>query len=165
MNPYFAYAHKISLPDPVRYLGGIEISADKVAQPQKAEVPANLRSTLLLTSLFSFLSWNHVLYLWFIINLALLIVIPWLTLRLLPPSLQLTPGLQWLIAFGFYASKAFRSALLVGQPSILVFCLMIVTLLLRQSHWMWAGLALGMAFGKYSLSLPIVVFLMLEKRF
>ena len=42
---------------------------------------------------------------------------------------------------------------------------MIVTLLLRQRYWFWAGVALGIALGKYSLALPVVIFLLFEKRF
>lgn len=165
INPYTAYVDRILLPEPAHYLFGSDIAPDKVVQPGLAMIPANTASTLLFSSLLSFIPWNPVKYIWFVFNLALILAIPWLTLRLLPPSLRLTNGLQWLIALSFYSLKGQRVALVNGQPSILVFFLMIVTLLLRQSHWVWAGLAFGVALGKYSLSFPVVIFLLLEKRF
>jgi hypothetical protein len=73
--------------------------------------------------------------------------------------------LQWLAAFSFYAMKGPREAAVTGQSTVMVFFWMVVTLLLYKSHWLWAGLALGIALGKYSLSLPICLFLLLERRF
>ena len=165
INPYTAYVDEILLPEPAHYVFGSEVVPDQVVQPGLAIIPANTASTLLLSSLLSFIPWNPVKYIWFVFNLGLILAIPWLTLRLLPPSLRLTNGLQWLTALSFYSLKGQRVALVNGQPSILIFFLMIVTLLLRQSHWVWAGLALGVALGKYSLSFTVVIFLLLEKLF
>jgi hypothetical protein len=95
----------------------------------------------------------------------MIVAIPWLALRLVPALLLFPWQLKWVVALSFYAMKGPRVAIANGQPSILVFFLMIVTLLLRQRHWLWAGIALGVALSKYSIALPVVIFLLLEKRF
>lgn len=165
INPYAAYAEKLTLPGPVHYLDGSVVPPEDVAQPKLGLVPANTAPVLLLLSLLSFFPWLIAKSIWLACNVALIIAIPWLAMRLLPPSLLLARPLQWLAAFSFYAMKGPREAAASGQTSLLVFFLMIVSLLLRQSHWLWAGLALGVALGKYSLSLPVFLFLLLEKRF
>jgi hypothetical protein len=165
INPYAAYAEKLTLPGPAHYLDGSVVAPEAVAQPKLGLVPANTAPVLLLLSLLSFFPWLIAKSIWLVCNVALIVAIPWLAMRLLPPSLLLARPLQWLAAFSFYAMKGPREAAASGQTSLLVFFLMIVTLLLRQSHWLWAGLALGVALGKYSLSLPVFLFLLLEKRF
>ena len=165
INPYVAYAEELALPGPVHYLDGSVVAPDAVDQPHLGHVPANTAPILLLLSTLSFFPWTQAKQIWLICNLALIVAIPWFALRLLPPSLQLARPLAWLAAFSFYAMKGPRESAATGQTSLLVFFLMIVTLLLRQSHWLWAGIALGVALGKYSLSLPVFLFLLWEKRF
>lgn len=164
INPYVAYAQQLSLPGPVDYLDGSAVAPAAVAQPELSHVPANTAPLLLLLSPLAFLPWPIAKNVWLVVNLLLIVLIPWLTLRLLPPSLQLLFPVNWLAAFAFYAMKGPRVAVATGQTSLLVFALMLITLRLRQRSWLWAGVALGLALGKYSLSLPIVLFLLLEKR-
>lgn len=165
MNPYTAFADQTLLPTPAHYIDGRVVVPDEVMQRHLADIPANTSPVLLIATLFSYIPWNIVKYIWFALNLALVLALPWLALRLLPPSLQLMRALQWLVAVSFYAMKGPRVALSNGQPSITIFFLMFVTLLLRQSHWLWAGLAFGVALSKYSIALPIGVFLLFERRF
>lgn len=164
INPYMAFASKLALPEAVHYWNGTVVAPDKVQQPRLAIIPANTASTLWLSSLLAFFPWYQVKYIWFVSNLVLILATPWLALRLLPPSLRLSRGLQWVIALAFYALKGQRVALTNGQPSVFIFLLMIVTLLLYRRHWLWAGLALGVALGKYSISAPIVLFLLFDKQ-
>lgn len=165
INPYMAYAQGLTLPGPVHYLDGSVVAPDAVDQPHLGHVPANTAPILLLLSILSFFPWLQAKNIWLVCNVALIVAIPWLALWLLPASLRLARPLAWLVAFSFYAMKGPRESAASGQTSLLVFFLMIVTLLLRQSHWLWAGVALGVALGKYSLSLPVFLFLLLEKRF
>jgi hypothetical protein len=154
----------MALPEPIHYWDGSVVAPDKIRQPNLAMIPANTATTLFISSLLAFFPWGQIKYIWFVFNLALILVTPWLALRLLPPSLRLTRWLQWVIALAFYALKGQRVALTNGQPSVFVFFLMIVTLLLYRRHWLWAGLALGVALGKYSISAPIVLFLLFDKQ-
>jgi hypothetical protein len=165
INPYAAFAEERLLPRPARYLDGSEVAPEEVAQPYLERIPGHTASTLLLSALLSYIPWQPLKYGWFFFNLILIAALPWLAMRLLPPALQLAAKLNWLAALSFYAMKGPRFALSNGQPSILIFFLMLVTLLLRQTHWIWAGLALGIALGKYSLSLPLAIFLLAERRF
>jgi hypothetical protein len=164
INPYIAYEQQMLLPEAAHYLDGSVVAPEAVRQRQLAPIPANTASTLLISLLFTYFPWHLVKYGWFALNFVLLLVMPWLALRLLPRSLQLTQGLRWMAALSFWAIKGPRVALANGQPSILLFFLMIVTLLLRERYWLWAGLALGVALGKYSIALPVAFFLLLEGR-
>lgn len=165
INPYVAYAEGSTLPETLVYVDGSVASPDAADQPQLGRVPANTAPILLLLSPLSYFPWAQAKVIWMFCNLALIIAIPWLTMLLLPRALQLSTQAKWFAAFSFYVMKGTREAAATGQTSLLVFFLMVVTLLLRQSHWILAGLALGVALSKYSMSLPIFLFLLLEKRF
>src|SRR5262245_47731673 len=125
LNPYIAYATKAPLPAPVHFLDGSVVKANAVSQPHLAKTPANTAPILLLLSLTSFFPWKEAKVVWFICNIVLIAVIPWFALRLLPPSLQLTPVLQWVAALSFYAMAGNRVAVVNGQTTLLVFLLML----------------------------------------
>ena len=164
-NPYIAYAEGFAAPESLVYVDGSVASPDAADQPQLGRVPANTAPILILLSPLAHFPWTQAKTIWMLCNLALIIAIPWLTMLLLPRALQLSTQAKWFAAFSFYVMKGTREAAATGQTSLLVFFLMIVTLLLRQSHWVLAGLALGVALSKYSMSLPVFLFLLLEKRF
>jgi hypothetical protein len=159
INPYSAFASEAMLPEAVHYVDGSVVAPDAVEQRSLADIPANTAPLLFIFTLFAYLPWMLAKTVWMVLCVALVLVTPWLALRLLPPSLQLPLGLKWVVALSFYAMKGPRVAIANGQPSILVFFLMIVTLLLRQRHWFWAGLILGVALSKYSIALPVALFL------
>ena len=69
------------------------------------------------------------------------------------------------IALSFWALLATRNSVGVGQTSLLVMVLMLLTLLTAKKHWMIAGLALGVALSKYSLALPILLFLLFKRKY
>jgi hypothetical protein len=165
INPYTAYAEGAELPEAVEYIDGSVVAPDAVQQPRLAMIPANTAPLLFVFTLLAYFPWEVAKSIWLVVCMALVLATPWLALRLVPPTLQLTWMLQWVIALSYYAMKGTRVAIANGQPSILVFFLMIVTLLLRRNYWLWAGLALGVAMSKYSIALPVALFLLFEKRF
>jgi hypothetical protein len=168
VNPYIAYAEDFTLDEigkTLQYVDGSVVAPDAEDHPRLGRVPANTAPILILLSLLAYFPWAQAKTIWILCNLAFILAIPWLVMRLLPPQLQLPSSMQWLAAFSFYAIKGSREGAATGQTSLVVFFLMVVTLLLRRSHWFWAGLALGVALSKYSMSLPIFIFLLLEKRF
>jgi uncharacterized protein (TIGR03382 family) len=118
---------------------------------------------LLLLSPLAWLPWEQAKVVWLACNLALILTIPWLTLRLLPPAWGLSRPLQGLVALAFYAMKGPRESAASGQTSLLVVALMLLALLLRRRHWVWAGVALGLALGKYSLALPTAIYFVLTR--
>ena len=145
INPYIAYDEKLPLPGPYHYLDGGITADNEVARRIMARAPAFTAPLLLVISLLSFFSWEAAKDIWLVCNVALIIAIPWMTMRLLPPSLQLSLPLQWLAAFSFYCMKGTRESAVSGQASILVYFMMMATLLLYSSHWLLAGIALGIA--------------------
>lgn len=164
MNPYEAFAERAALPAGLWYVGGGESAAAPASATNLGQTLANTASYLLALSPLSFFSWGVAKFIWFGCNLVLMAVTPWLALRLLPPSLQLARPLAWLVAFSFYAMKAPRIVLSMGQTSLFIFVLMLISLLARRRYWFWSGLALGIALGKYSLALPVLLFLVYEGR-
>lgn len=164
VNPYTAFAEEAPLPAPVQYIDGSVVAPDAVRQPRLAQIPANTAPLLFVFTLLSYFPWATVRIVWLVICLMLVLAIPWLALRLLPSSLQLGWGQKWMVALAFYAMKGPRVAIANGQPSILIFFLMILALLWRR-HWLWAGLALGLALSKYSIALPVALYLLFERRF
>jgi hypothetical protein len=141
------------------------VAPEAVRQPQLAQTPANSAPLLLTITLLAFLPWSLAKSVWLVICVVVVLTLPWLALRLLTPALHLAQPLQWLVALAFYAMKGTRVALANGQPSVLVFFLMLVTLLTYQSQWVVAGLALGIALSKYSIALPLVIFLLWRRCF
>jgi hypothetical protein len=165
VNPYRAYADGLSFPAGLTYVDGSPAQPDASTVPQLGRVPANTAPVLLLISLLAWLPWSLAKSVWLVICAGLVLAMPWLALRLLPPALQLTRPVQWLVALAFYAMKGTRVALATGQPSVLVCCLLLVSLLTYQNYWVIAGLALGVALSKYSIALPVVVFLLWQRSF
>jgi hypothetical protein len=163
-NPYLAYAERASLPGPVWHIGGAVVAADQVVQPGLGLIPANTAPLLvMLTPLASF-SWPDAKTIWLVCNLALLVILPWLVLRLLPAEWTLTWQERWLVVLVFMSMKGPREAIASGQTSLLVFGLMLLALLLR-GRWWAGGLLLGLALSKYSLALPVFIYLCMERRF
>jgi hypothetical protein len=165
MNPYLAYGERLPFPGGLTYVDGSMAQPNANTVPQLGRVPANTAPMLLLLSLLSLFAWTPAKFFWLLFNIVLIAVIPWLALRLVHKPLQLAQPVQWLVALAFYAMKGTRVALATGQPSVLVFALMLVTLLTYRSQWMVAGLALGIALSKYSIALPVVLFLLWRRCF
>lgn len=163
LNPYLAFRDNLPLPGPVSYLDGSTAAAEAVPQPGLGRVPANTAPMLLLLTPLAWLPWPLAKSVWLLCNLILIGLIPWLVVRLLVPPYVLAPIYAWLTAFAFYAMKGPRESAASGQTSLLVFACMGVALLARR-HELWAGLALGVALSKYSLALPVAIFLLLDRR-
>jgi hypothetical protein len=69
------------------------------------------------------------------------------------------------LAFSFWSLLATRIAVGNGQTTLIVFTLMLLTLLMIKKNWFLAGLALGVALSKYSLSVPILLFLVFKREY
>ncbi len=164
INPYLAYRDNLPLPAPVPYIDGSTVAPDAIAQPGLGRVPANTAPMLVWIMPLAWLPWAWAKGVWLAFNLLLIVLIPWMVLRLLPPAWPLARPLEWLSAFAFYAMKGPRESAATGQTSLLVFALMLAALLLRKRSWWWAGIALGIALSKYSLALPVAIFFAFERR-
>jgi len=165
-NPYAAYFARQQPQIPVSYLDGKVVTAQPVGQPGLATAPANTAPIVLLLSLFSFFSWPLAQSGWFIINLLLALAIPLMIVRLwLYNTCANRKILTAVMMFCLWLLPPAQSAIVVGQTTLFVFALMLVALAMADKNWALSGLALGIALSKYSLALPVFIFLLLRRRY
>ncbi|NJN81538.1 MAG: DUF2029 domain-containing protein [Caldilineaceae bacterium] len=164
-DPYLAFARGEQLALPIQYADGVTVERQPVAQPELATTPANTAPLLLLLSTLSVFSWPVAKTAWLILNVLLIVVIPWLVLGLLPQPKALPPHIQWLVALLFYSLKLPRAVAWLGQTSLLILTFMLLTLLLRNRTMWLAGLLFGLALSKYSLSFPVLILLLFTRHF
>jgi hypothetical protein len=164
-DPYKAYFQSLTPDLPVNYWDSESTTSLPIAQPDLAIVPANTAPMVLLLTPFSYVSWSLGKVLWMVCNLVFMIAIPLMVLWVLPkgdPLGLFEKAILWLSFISFFGTRNIAGN---GQTSLLVFALMLVTLIAMNKNGLLAGLALGIALSKYSLSLPIFIFLLLKKKF
>jgi len=162
-DPYGAWRSREQPSLPVDYLDGRSAEALPIAQQGLSRTPANTMTMVLFLSPLSFFSWPTAKALWMAVNLTLIIVIPLLTINLLPQPLK-----KWLIVLIcllFIAMQGTRVAAWVGQTTLLVFALMLGTLLLLNRGSLLPGLMLGLALSKFTLSFPVFLFIAYRRRY
>src|SRR6266498_470379 len=165
-DPYAAYFAGEQPKLPIRYLDGVTVNQYPVAQGNLAIIPSNTPMMLLLLTPFSFFSWNTAKWAFMIINLLLMLLTGWLVLRRVPfAGVKLALIDEVLILLVYFDLSATRVAIENGQTTLLVFLLMILALLYAERSWQIAGLTLGIALSKYSLSLPLFLFFLYKKKF
>ncbi|MBC7227765.1 MAG: DUF2029 domain-containing protein [Thermoflexales bacterium] len=163
VDPYTAYVEQISPRLPIVYLDGQIVTELPIAQPGLARVPANTPLMVELLSVFAFFSWPTAKFLWMFCNLAIALIIPFLTIRLFP-QLRLSPIKNTiLLTLIFFSLFGTRNAIGNGQTSIFVFAMMLMAVS-TNNIWL-SSIALGIALSKYSLSLPAAILLLLEKKY
>ncbi len=150
-DPYQAYFLGESLP---------------VRHPDLEPVPSNTPSMMLLLYPFSYLPWTVAKILWMVCNIAFVV----LSFRLVffnlsMPGFSLDRLTQILIALIFFDLSATRIAIENGQVTILVFLLIISALVLADRAWLLAGFLLGLGLSKYSVALPIFLFLLYRQKY
>lgn len=91
-------------------------------------------------------------------------IVPCLAILLLPNGKLLPLPLKAAIFLAFIGLYGTRNTIGNGQTSLLVLVLMLVTLLTAEEHWLIAGITLGVALSKYSLSLPILMVILLHRK-
>jgi hypothetical protein len=164
-NPYRAFFAGEEPSLPVKYLDGVTTETLPIAQPDLARTPANTAPMVLLLSTFSFVSWTWAKVLWMLSNLLLTVAIPWLVIRLLPDGNAMGPTQKLLICFAFYGLQGTRIANWTGQTTLFVFSLMLGTLLTLEKNWLVPGVMLGFALSKYSLALPVFIFVLCRQKY
>jgi len=150
---------------PVRYLDRTVTDLDEVIFPGLVPAPASPPAAFYLFAPLAFLSWKAAKLAWLVLNLLLLGLIPLLLGRFFP----LRPWLDRLEVFGLacvlVGLTATRYAAASGQITFLVLDLMLATVILAPRRPWLAGLLLGLALSKYSLSIGILLlFTLLEPK-
>ncbi|WP_322495334.1 glycosyltransferase family 87 protein [Chloroflexus sp.] len=162
-DPYFAAIHGISLQLPITYIDGNLVSHEPVAQPDLMRVPANTAPIVLLLTIFAFFSWHHAVWIWFLLNtlFAILNAIVIVKLFTNKPSI-----IHYLLSILLFLSLfSTKSALHTGQTTLIVSLLMFLAVLFAERNVFVAGIALGIALSKYSLSLPVILFLWFKRKY
>lgn len=163
LDPYTAFIKNIQPRLPITYIDGRVATKLPVAQPGLARVPANTPLMVEMLSIFSLLSWPSAKLLWMFCNFFIALSIPFLSIQLFPKLRSLPLENKFVIVLIFLSLFGTRNTIGNGQTSALVYAAMLLAISTNKD-WL-GGIALGIALSKYSLSLPVVILLMLEKQY
>ncbi|MCO6450495.1 MAG: DUF2029 domain-containing protein [Caldilineales bacterium] len=168
-NPYTANRNDQLADTPIYFLDAgfvnsppEDVIAFKAGHPPG--IPGILPSGLLLIQPFAFLSWPTARFGWWLTNVALLLIIPWLSFRLLPVGETIPRSHKLAIYLIFLSMMATRVAVSNGQTTLFVFACILGCLLLTQDRPIWAGILLGLAMTKPTLTMPLVLLLLFTWR-
>ena len=150
---------------PVHYLDGLVNSGPSIRQPGIVTVPPNTAPYVLLLTPLAFFSWPYAKAIWLAINLVLMLALPALAWGLANRYGLEIGRTEWLcLALVFFSLFPTRNAVGLGQTTLITFLLMATTLLWLERPAAWAGVALGLALSKYSLVLPLLLFLIWQRK-
>lgn len=165
-DPYGAFFAGEQPALPIAYLDGVVVDRYPVAQPELEITPSNTPMMLLMLTPFSYFSWGDAKLAFMFLNLVLLLVTASLVVRHIPfAGVELSLIDEILIFLVYISFSATRIAIENGQTTLLVFLLMLIALLFYERDWRISGIALGLALSKYSLSLPMFLFLLYKRKF
>jgi hypothetical protein len=166
VDPYYAYFKDLAPSAPIRYLGGQIDTEATLKRDGLMRIPANTAPEVLLLSLFSFLPWTAAKALWLICNVLFAILIPFIVVRIWPAYHPFQVDWKFLfLVLSFFSITSTRGVISNGQTTLFVFVLMLLSIMLADRHWLVAGLFLGIALSKYSLSLPLIFFFLFKRQY
>lgn len=162
LNPYTAYLSDWLPVVPKSFLDGRTFNT--IPEPWvPLGAPTNTAVMMVLLSPFSMLSWYTTKWTWMVFNYLVLIITPRVALGMLPEGEKWPVKYQVLLHLLYGGLFAARNSIGNGQTAPLVVLCMVLTLsLVRKRPWL-AGLALGIALSKYSISLPLVLILLYRR--
>jgi hypothetical protein len=103
---------------------------------------------------------------WLVFHLILVFLCFRLVEHCLPfPAASLDRPTKVLIFLLFFDLSPTRIAVENGQTTLFVFALMLLAVLLADRSWLLAGLLLGLALSKFSVSLPVMLFLLFRRKY
>lgn len=165
-DPYQAFFAGEPPALPIVYLDGVVVDRYPVAQPGLEITPSNTPFMLLLLTPLAYYSWADAKMAFMFVNLALLLMTAILIIRRIPfGDVKLAPIDEIFIFLVYIDLSATRIAIENGQTTLLVFLLMLIAWLYVDRDWRISGAALGLALSKYSLSLPMFLFLLYKRKF
>lgn len=160
VDPYRAFLERRAPDLPVQYLDGV-VATTPVLMPGSVPAQAHTAPLVLLLSPLALVSWPTAKLIWLGVNVALLAAVPVLCARLIPGA---PGGLRLALVLLFPGLAAVRYAVSNGQTTLLVLALMLAAVIWAERRPWLAGIALGLALSKYSLALPTLILLGLERR-
>jgi hypothetical protein len=165
VDPYQAFVNRIEPSLPVRYMDGPVVEVGQVAQPGLNRILPNTAPMVVLLSGFALFSWPVAKMIWLFCNLALVLLVPWMVLGIVDPDSRMATSTRLLVLFVFLAMVGTRSAVGVGQTTLLVFACMLGAVTLAEKRPMLSGILLGIALSKYSVGLAGFIFMLAAGQF
>jgi len=133
-------------------------------EPPLSPTPANSPSLVLLLTPFSYLNWTAAKFLWMLVNIAILALLPFVLLAIAGGRLPARYSLLFIA--GSYSLLATRVLIGNGQTTAVIFILMLGTFwLARKGSRVASGITLGIATAKISLALPVFLWLLWTRRY
>jgi hypothetical protein len=126
--------------------------------------PVNTPLFWLITSPIALLDWSGAVFAWFLVNIISAIVIVYLIETQMLPQPIRSKRLA-ILALLFFASAPLSSAISIGQTTVLIFLMALAGFFALRKRQLLAGVLIGLALSKYSLVFPILMFLLLDRRF
>lgn len=162
-DPYRAFLQNQNIQLPVSYVDGDSATTYPIVVTDVDQKrPGNSPAIVIFLLPLSFLTWGTAKMIWMVLNIAMVVATPWLAIRLFPGKLDVL--LCTMMAMVYYGLPGTRAAIVTGQTSVITVFLMLLALwLLRNNLKVLGGLALGVALSKFSVALPLLLFLVYRK--
>lgn len=141
----------------------LTINLAELPYSRPVQVPVSLTPTLILIlSWFSYIPWDLARFFWTAISVFLVLLTPWLVLRLTP--LQISFQYQILVVLIFYAMTGTSIAIRAGQPTILIlFFILLMLVFLHQKKKLLPGILFGLALSKVAVAPPLLLYLLYKR--
>ena len=150
---------------PVHYLDGAIAMTGPIWRPDVPNVSVNTAPTILLMTPLALFSWPVAKILWLGANLVMMLVVPLMAFQVAERSgLQISRVRKWLAVLVFMSLFPTRNAIGLGQNSLPVVVAMLAVLYWQDRHELLAGVLFGLALSKYSLALPLLVYLLYRRK-
>ena len=163
-DPYDAFLKNEKPSLPIQYLDKTVTDLQDVVVPGWVPAPALTFPLIAILSSFAFLSWPIAKLVWLGFNLFFIVLIPPLILRIFTPGSRWERWITAAFLMIFLGLTATRYAASSGQTTFLVFVLSLGSIYLSKNRPIAAGILLGIALSKYSLSIGFFLYLLIFER-
>ncbi|TET39118.1 MAG: DUF2029 domain-containing protein [Anaerolineales bacterium] len=163
-DPYAAFLTDQKPSLPIHYLDKTVTDLRDVVVPGWVPAPALTFPLIAILSFFSFLSWPLAKLVWLGFNMLFIFMIPPLILRIFAPEERWGRWITAVFVLVFVGLTSTRYAGSSGQVTFLVLLLALGSIHFSKSRPYTAGILLGIALSKYSLSIGFFLYLLLFER-
>ena len=163
-DPYNAFLTDQKPSLPIHYLDKTVTDLRDVVVPGWVPAPALTFPLIAILSSFAFLSWPLAKLVWLGFNLLFIFMIPPLTLRIFAPEKRWEKCITAIFILAFVGLTSTRYAGSSGQMTFLVLLLALASIHFSKHRPFTAGILLGIALSKYSLSIGFFLYILLFER-
>ncbi|MGB2895778.1 MAG: hypothetical protein WBB65_06390 [Anaerolineales bacterium] len=160
-DPYDAFLTDQKPSLPIHYLDKTVTDLREVIVPGWVPAPALTFPLIAILSSFAFLSWPLAKLVWLGFNLLFIFIIPPFILRVFAPDRQWGRWITAAFTLAFLGLTSTRYAGSSGQMTFLVLLLALSSIHFSKDRPFTAGILLGIALSKYSLSIGFFLYLLL----